>query len=117
MTNTRLTDPEVLEQRYPVLLETFQIRRNSGGKGKWNGGDGLNRILRFLEPMDVSFLCGRRVVAPSGLEGGQDGSVGNNFLKKAGHDFKKLPGRIQLDCQAGDAVFIQTPGGGGYGQP
>jgi 5-oxoprolinase (ATP-hydrolysing) len=116
MTNTRLTDPEVLELRYPVALEKFQIRRGSGGAGEWTGGDGLNRTVRFLEPMDVSFLCGRRVVAPSGLAGGEDGKTGRNAKRLADGIVEELPGRTQIRCEAGEAVIIQTPSGGGYGK-
>lgn len=115
MTNTRLTDPEVLELRYPVVLEKFQIRRGSGGKGKWTGGDGLNRTVRFLQPMDVSFLCGRRVVPPAGLAGGGDGLTGRNAKRDADGKVVELDGRVQIKCEAGEAVIIQTPSGGGYG--
>ncbi len=117
MTNTRLTDPEVLELRYPVVLETFQIRRGSGGKGEFTGGDGLNRVIRFLEPMAVSFLCGRREVPPAGLNGGGDGAVGKNALRQADGAIKPLSGRTQFQADKGEAVLIQTPGGGGYGIP
>lgn len=114
MTNTRLTDPEVLELRYPVVLETFQIRRGSGGKGKWHGGDGLNRTIRFLEPMDVSFLCGRRIVPPAGLNGGGDGATGRNALRATDGAISELQGRTQIKAETGEAVVIQTPGGGGF---
>ncbi|RLQ89630.1 5-oxoprolinase [Notoacmeibacter ruber] len=116
MTNTRLTDPEVLEQRYPVVLEQFQIRRGSGGKGKWTGGDGLIRAIRFLKPMDVSFLCGRRSVPPKGLNGGGDGAVGRNMKVGVDGEMTSLPGRTQIACEAGETVIIQTPSGGGYGK-
>ncbi|WP_026479515.1 hydantoinase B/oxoprolinase family protein [Ahrensia sp. 13_GOM-1096m] len=116
MTNTRLTDPEVLELRYPVVLEKFQIRRGSGGAGKWTGGDGLNRTVRFLKPMDVSFLCGRREVAPSGLAGGGNGKTGRNAKRLIDNTIEELPGRTQIRCDAGEAVIIQTPSGGGYGK-
>ncbi len=115
MTNTRLTDPEILEFRYPVVLELFQIRRGSGGTGRWIGGDGLNRTLRFLSPMEISFLCGRRKVAPKGLAGGGDGEVGRNALRSLGGCVEELGGRTQFECKAGEAVIIQTPSGGGYG--
>lgn len=115
MTNTRLTDPEILELRYPVVLEKFQIRRGSGGAGKWSGGDGLNRTVRFLKPMDVSFLCGRREVPPSGLAGGEDGKCGRNTRRFANGEVQELPGRTQIRCESGEAVTIQTPSGGGYG--
>lgn len=116
MTNTRLTDPEVLELRYPVVLEKFQIRRGSGGKGKWTGGDGLNRTVRFLQEMDVSFLCGRRVVPPAGLAGGEDGVIGRNGKRDTQGKIHELEGRVQIKCEAGEAVIIQTPSGGGYGK-
>lgn len=116
MTNTRLTDPEVLELRYPVVLEKFQIRRGTGGKGKWTGGDGLNRTVRFLQPMDVSFLCGRRVVPPAGLAGGEDGVIGRNAKRDVDGTVHELDGRVQLRCEKGEAVIIQTPSGGGYGK-
>ena len=116
MTNTRLTDPEVLEYRYPVVLELFQIRRGSGGAGKWIGGDGLNRTIRFQRKMDVSFLCGRRVVPPAGLAGGDPGSVGRNALRRNNGVEEELDGRIQFQCEIGEAVIIQTPSGGGYGR-
>lgn len=115
MTNTRLTDPEVLEQRYPVVLDKFEIRRHSGGKGQWNGGDGINRVVRFLEPMDVSLLCGRREVPPSGLASGDDGECGLNAIKHLNGEVETLPGRVQRECLSGESVIIQTPSGGGYG--
>lgn len=115
MTNTRLTDPEILEYRYPVVLELFQIRRGSGGIGQWSGGDGLNRTIRFQRPMDVSFLCGRRVIPPSGLSGGGNGLTGRNAIRRHDGNVDELPGRTQFKCQPGDAVIIQTPSGGGYG--
>jgi 5-oxoprolinase (ATP-hydrolysing) len=116
MTNTRLTDPEVLELRYPVVLEKFQIRRGSGGDGEWKGGDGLNRTVRFLQPMDVSFLCGRREIPPSGLAGGRDGMCGRNAKRRGDGYIEELEGRVQIKCEAGEAVIIQTPSGGGYGK-
>lgn len=116
MTNTRLTDPEVLELRYPVVLEKFQIRRGTGGKGKWIGGDGLNRTVRFLQAMDVSFLCGRRIVPPAGLLGGGDGMIGRNAKRNVDGSIEELEGRVQLRCEKDEAVIIQTPSGGGYGR-
>lgn len=117
MTNTRLTDPEILELRYPVVLETFQIRRGTGGNGKWIGGDGIQRTIRFLQSMDVSLLCGRREVPPSGLAGGANGQCGRNAKRNKGGAIEELPGRVQLSLNAGEAVIIQTPSGGGYGDP
>ena len=116
MTNTRLTDPEVLELRYPVVLETHQIRRSSGGNGQWRGGDGVNRVMRFLQPMDVSFLCGRRKVPPAGLNQGANGSTGRNALLKTDGTTLELPGRTQIKVNAGETVIMQTPGGGGFGR-
>ncbi len=116
MTNTRLTDPEVLEYRYPVVLELFQIRRGSGGAGEWHGGDGLNRTIRFKRNMDVSFLCGRRKVPPAGLAGGENGRVGRNAVRRLDGKTEELEGRTQFECKAGEAVIIQTPSGGGYGR-
>ncbi len=115
MTNTRLTDPEVLETRYPVLLEDFHIRRNTGGDGKFKGGDGVHRQIRFLKPMDVSFLCGHRTVPPKGLEGGNDGQVGANFKLLKNGKKQQVDGRSQINCDAGEGVIIQTPSGGGFG--
>jgi 5-oxoprolinase (ATP-hydrolysing) len=115
MTNTRLTDPEVLEQRYPVVLDKFEIRRNSGGKGQWNGGDGINRVVRLLEPMDVSLLSGRRKVPPSGLAGGENGECGLNAIERLDKSIESLDGCVQLKGLAGEAIIIQTPSGGGYG--
>jgi 5-oxoprolinase (ATP-hydrolysing) len=115
MTNTRLTDPEVLEARYPVLLEDFHIRRETGGAGTHHGGDGVHRHLKFLEQMDVSFLCGHRIVPPKGLKGGQDGQVGANYKVSVTGKKTKLDGRSQIECAPGEGVIIQTPSGGGFG--
>ncbi|MDG9793546.1 hydantoinase B/oxoprolinase family protein [Brucella anthropi] len=117
MTNTRLTDPEVLEHRYPVVLERFAIRRSSGGAGKWLGGDGITRAIRFLKPMEVSFLTNRRVIPPQGLCGGNNGEVGKNLLRHRDGKIKTLPSRAQLAITAGETVIIETPSGGGYGAP
>jgi len=116
MTNTRLTDPEVLELRYPVVLEKFQIRRGSGGEGKWRGGDGLNRTVRFLQPMEVSFLCGKRKIPPNGLAGGGNGQCGCTEIRHLDGTVEELPGRVQLKCKRNEAVIIQTPSGGGFGK-
>ncbi len=117
MTNSRLTDPEILEQRYPIRLERFAIRRGSGGLGRWRGGDGLLRQFRFLSPMTVAILSGARRVAPFGLRGGQPGALGANQLVHADGQLESLNGCTQVDVAAGDALRIQTPGGGGYGHP
>jgi 5-oxoprolinase (ATP-hydrolysing) len=112
MTNTRITDPEVLEARYPVRLIEFSVRAGSGGAGRWPGGDGLVRELEFLEPMRVSLLCDRRSTLPFGLEGGSPGASGENWL-----DGRLVPGRADLSVAPGARLRIETPGGGGYGEP
>ena len=117
MTNSRLTDPEILEQRFPVRLERFARRRGSGGKGRWPGGDGLERQFRFLAPMTVGLLSGSRRVAPFGLAGGSAGCCGSNQLERADGSVDVLPGCVQLEVKAGDCLIIATPGGGGWGEP
>ena len=116
MTNSRLTDVEVLEQRHPVRVEHFGIRRGSGGAGRWRGGDGAIRVLRFLEPMSVAVLSDRRRIPPHGLAGGQPGACGRNQLVRADGRVEALGGRASLSVQAGDRLVIETPGGGGYGR-
>ena len=115
MTNSLLTDPEVLEARFPVRLERFAVRRGSGGAGRQPGGDGVVREIRFLEPMTVSVLSGRRTVAPHGLAGGAAGAPGRNTLVRADGTDVDLGGTAVLDVAAGDRLRIETPGGGGYG--
>jgi 5-oxoprolinase (ATP-hydrolysing) len=115
MTNTRLTDPEILESRYPVLLERFSIRRGSGGKGRWTSGDGTLRIIRFLEPMRCAILSGYRKVRPFGLLGGAQGEAGRNAVRRRDGAVEDLPGAAAVTVEAGDAVVIQTPTGGGVG--
>jgi 5-oxoprolinase (ATP-hydrolysing) len=117
MTNSRLTDPEVLESRLPVRLEVFQYRRGSGGRGQHRGGDGLVRRIRFLRALDVAILSNHRRLAPRGLAGGEDGACGRTALLRT-------DGRVEIlgsaDCgrvSPGDAVEVQTPGGGGWGTP
>jgi 5-oxoprolinase (ATP-hydrolysing) len=117
MTNTRLTDPEVLEFRYPVLLEDFRIRKDSGGRGKWNAGDGVRRTIRFLEKMDCTILSGHRRVRPFGLAGGEAGQVGVNAVQRNDGYVEKLEGADATVIDAGEAVIIQTPTAGGYGDP
>ena len=117
MTNSRLTDPEILEQRFPVRLERFGHRCGSGGLGQWRGGDGLERCFRFLEPMTVGLLSGSRIVAPFGLAGGGDGACGVNQLERADGTCLPLPGCAQLELEAGDCLTMLTPGGGGWGVP
>jgi len=115
MTNTRLTDPEVLEFRYPVLLEDFHIRKGSGGRGRWNAGDGIVRIIRFLEKMECTILSGHRRVRPFGLAGGEDGQVGANAVRRKDGTVEKLAGCAATVLDAGEAIIIQTPTAGGYG--
>jgi 5-oxoprolinase (ATP-hydrolysing) len=117
MTNTRLTDPEVLEFRYPVLLEDFHIRKGSGGRGRWNAGDGIVRIIRFLEKMECTILSGHRRVRPFGLAGGKDGQVGENWVRRRDGRMEKLSGCDATVIDAGEAIIIQTPTAGGYGAP
>jgi 5-oxoprolinase (ATP-hydrolysing) len=117
MTNTRLTDPEILEFRYPVLLEDFHIRKNSGGRGQWNAGDGIRRTIRFLEKMECTILSGHRRVPPFGLAGGSDGQVGENSVRRNDGSIEKLQGCDATVIDAGEAVIIQTPTAGGYGKP
>lgn len=117
MTNTRLTDPEVLEWRFPVLLESFEIRRGSGGKGRWRGGDGIVRRVRFLEAMTAAILSGHRRIPPYGMAGGEPGRVGRNWVARADGGTLQLTGADKAQLQAGDVFVIETPGGGGYGTP
>jgi 5-oxoprolinase (ATP-hydrolysing) len=117
MTNTRLTDPEVLEFRYPVVLEDFHIRKGSGGRGQWNAGDGIRRTIRFLEKMDCTILSGHRRVRPFGLAGGKAGQVGENWARRNDGRMEKLKGADATVIDAGEAVIIQTPTAGGYGKP
>ncbi|MCH8863115.1 MAG: hydantoinase B/oxoprolinase family protein, partial [Proteobacteria bacterium] len=115
MTNSRLTDPEVLEWRYPVLLEEFSVRRGSGGAGRWRGGDGVVRKIRFLEAMDAAILSSHREIPPPGLAGGAPGAVGKNSIERADGSVEALQGADSVALKAGDAILIETPGGGGYG--
>jgi len=117
MTNTRLTDPEVLEFRYPVLLEDFHIRTGSGGRGRWNAGDGVRRTIRFLEAMECTILSGHRVVPPFGLAGGHAGQVGENWVRRNDGRSERLKGADATTLDAGEAVIIRTPTAGGYGRP
>jgi len=117
MTNTRLTDPEVLEFRYPVLLEDFHIRTGSGGRGEWNAGDGVRRTIRFLERMDCTILSGHRRVRPFGLAGGDAGQIGQNSVHRNDGRIDALEGADATVIDAGEAVIIQTPTAGGYGKP
>ena len=115
MTNTRSTDPEILEARFPVRLEEYSIRKNSGGKGMFNGGDGVTRKLRFLEPMTVTTLCSHRKVQPFGLNGGEPGQCGKEWLEKKDGKFIRLEGNDSCEVKVNDLFVMETPGGGGYG--
>ena len=117
MTNTRLTDPEILEFRYPVLLEDFHIRRDSGGRGQWNAGSGIRRTIRFLEKMECTLLSGHRRIPPFGLAGGSDGQAGENWARRKDGRMERLQGCDATIIDAGEAIIIQTPTAGGYGKP
>jgi 5-oxoprolinase (ATP-hydrolysing) len=115
MTNSRLTDPEVLEWRFPVLLESFEIRRGSGGTGRWRGGNGAVRRVRFLQPMVAAILSEHRRVAPHGMAGGGPGMTGRNWVRRADERVVELGACDQIEMHPGDCFVIETPGGGGYG--
>ncbi|MGA0116145.1 MAG: hydantoinase B/oxoprolinase family protein [Burkholderiales bacterium] len=116
MTNSRLTDPEVLEWRYPVRLDSFAIRHGSGGEGRWRGGDGAIRRIRFLEPMTAAILSGHRRIAPYGMAGGLPGATGRNAVVRADGLVTGLDACATVDMQPEDVFVIETPGGGGYGK-
>ena len=116
MTNTRLTDPEILEWRFPVLLESFSLRRGSGGVGKYRGGDGVIRKVKFLEPMTSSILSGHREIPPYGMAGGDPGKIGRNYVIRTDGSVDELRGTDSTEVEANDIMVIETPGGGGYGK-
>jgi 5-oxoprolinase (ATP-hydrolysing) len=116
MTNSRLTDPEVLEWRYPVLVEAFYVREGSGGAGRWRGGDGVVRRIRFREPMTASLLANRRRVAPFGLSGGGAGAPGRGWLHRASGQTLELGATAEFEVCPDDVFVIETPGGGGFGE-
>ncbi|MEH2147865.1 hydantoinase B/oxoprolinase family protein [Nostoc sp.] len=116
MTNSRLTDPEVLETRYPVLLESFSLRPDSGGKGKYSGGNGVVRRIRFLEPMTANILSGHRLVPPFGLNGGEAGKVGRNWIQRQNGIEENLDSTATVEMKTGDIFVIETPGAGGFGK-
>jgi 5-oxoprolinase (ATP-hydrolysing) len=116
MTNSRLTDPEVLEWRFPVLVEGFAIRTQSGGKGRHRGGNGVIRQIRFREAMTAAILSGHRIIPPFGLEGGTPGAVGQNSVKRRNGDVERLGNKAEVQMQPGDIFVIETPGGGGFGK-
>ena len=115
MTNTKITDVEVIERRYPVMIEEFSIRKNSGGDGKYRGGDGVKRVYKFLEDVEVNLLTERRVFAPYGLKGGKNGKKGENLLVRDKKTFN-LTGKNSFKAKKGDKLVIKTPGGGGWGK-
>jgi 5-oxoprolinase (ATP-hydrolysing) len=115
MTNSRLTDPEVLEWRYPVRVESYAIRRGSGGRGRWHGGDGGTRRIRFLEPMTVTTLASHRRVPAFGLNGGGPGELGRHWVEHPDGTLTPMAGCDSADLAAGDVFVIETPGGGGFG--
>ncbi len=115
MTNTRITDPEILEFRYPVRLDFFYIRENSGGRGKWHGGNGVTRKMSFLAPLEITLLSQHRKVAPYGMHGGEVGAVGDQWIIRQDGKKEFLNGIDSAKVELGDAVVIQTPGGGGWG--
>jgi 5-oxoprolinase (ATP-hydrolysing) len=117
MTNSRLTDPEVLEFRFPVRLESYAIRQGSGGAGRWRGGDGGVRRVRFLEPMTASILSNGRVVPAFGMAGGSSGATGINRVERADGRVEVLTHIGSAEMAPGDVFVIETPGGGGYGVP
>jgi 5-oxoprolinase (ATP-hydrolysing) len=116
MTNSRLTDPEILETRFPVVLEDFHIRKGSGGRGRWSAGDGTSRTIRFRERMDCAILASHRLVPPHGLKGGEAGEVGRNLVRRNDGRTEELPGCAQTVLEPGEAVTIVTPTGGGFGE-
>ena len=115
MTNSRLTDPEVLEMRFPVVLEDFHIRTGSGGKGRWRSGAGTERRIRFRERMDLAILSSHRKLHPPGLAGGEPGERGATHVRRADGRFEQLAGCDQTVLEPGEAVIVRTPTGGGYG--
>jgi 5-oxoprolinase (ATP-hydrolysing) len=118
MTNTRLTDIEILEKFYPVQVQRFQIRSGSGGAGRHCGGNGVIREIRFLAPLEVSLLTQRRTIAPFGLKGGNGGESGKNIIQRRGATNEEILSPLaQVTVDEGDVIKIITPGGGGYGQP
>jgi len=117
MTNTRITDPEILERRFPVMLREFSIRQGTGGDGKFRGGDGLVREVEFLEPLNAAILSERRVYAPYGLDGGEPGTCGRNLFLRNDGTTLSLGGKNEIHAEAGERFRIETPGGGGYGTP
>ena len=117
MTNSRLTDPEILETRFPVVLEDFHIRPNSGGRGRWTAGNGTKRTIRTREKLQFAILSGHRRIAPFGLEGGDPGEIGRNYVRRNDGSIGELSGSDHTELEAGEAFTVVTPTGGGYGKP
>lgn len=118
MTNTRITDPEILESRYPIILNKFCLRTdNSGGRGQFNGGEGVERELLFRKSLTLSVLTERRVLRPYGMNGGEPAKCGENLLRKSNGQIIYLGGKTAIHIETGDAFALKTPGGGGYGKP
>ncbi|ROQ31082.1 5-oxoprolinase (ATP-hydrolysing) [Streptomyces sp. PanSC19] len=117
MTNSRLTDPEILEWRHPVRVDAFAVREDGGGRGRWRGGHGVERRLRFLEPMTVALLTGHRRVPPYGMAGGEPGALGENLVERADGTVEHLEGAVTTEVGPDDVLVLRTPGGGGYGPP
>jgi 5-oxoprolinase (ATP-hydrolysing) len=117
MTNSRLTDPEILEARFPVLLREFSIRRGSGGAGRHSGGNGGVRRIEFRAPLAGALLANHRRIAPFGLEGGSNGEVGSAYLTRANGSTERIGATASFSVEAGDVLTIHTPGGGGFGAP
>ena len=116
MTNSRLTDPEVLEWRFPVRIQRHEIRRGSGGRGRWHGGDGATRRILFLEPMTAAILSGHRRIPPYGMAGGDPGALGRNWVERSDGSRTDLSFADQAEMRVNDVFVIETPGGGGYGR-
>jgi 5-oxoprolinase (ATP-hydrolysing) len=117
MTNSRLTDPEILELRFPVVLENFALRPGSGGRGRWNAGDGTIRTIRFLERMDCAILSSHRNRAPQGIAGGGPGQPGRTLVRRRDGRIEELPACAQTVLEAGEAITVITPTAGGWGAP
>ncbi|MEK6478047.1 hydantoinase B/oxoprolinase family protein [Catalinimonas sp. 4WD22] len=117
MTNTRITDPEIFEFRYPVRLERFGIRKSSGGNGKWKGGNGIVRQITFLEDVSLTILSQHRIQTPYGIKGGENGKTGRQYITRKHNTIEELKGNDQTEMSAGDSITIETPGGGGFGRP
>jgi 5-oxoprolinase (ATP-hydrolysing) len=116
MTNSRMTDPEVFEQNFPVIVESFSIREDSGGDGEWHGGNGTVRRIKFTEPVDAAILSNHRRIAPFGIAGGDAARTGVNRIIRANGSEETLSGTATVQLDAGDTFIIETPGGGGYGK-